>query len=80
MPIHAAQSYDTLTFTVTNTSFKVGGISYQEAGAQEVLDMEIGYSVTDSDLDVVNGSFTVAIQPDNGDSILDNNLIQPDVL
>jgi hypothetical protein len=70
--------FDTVIFTMENGSFKMGGVSYNEAGAQESLDIAIGYSVTDADSDGASGTFNITVMPDNTDNILDNTLIQPD--
>ena len=63
-PIHASFDFNQVELTVTQGSFKVGGIEYTQLGKAADIQMAFSYTASDGDTDAVSGHFTVAVTDD----------------
>jgi hypothetical protein len=60
-PITAAFDYDTIQFTVSGGTFKVGGVTYTDTGDPQDILVQFDYQGQDSEGDTVNGSIDVTV-------------------
>jgi VCBS repeat-containing protein len=65
-PIQASFDFNQVEITVTQGSFKIGGIQYTQFGEAEDILMAFSYTATDGDTDAVSGDFSVTVTDDAG--------------